>query len=380
MSSRYSIIIIWLCVTLLLGLGLIMVTSTSVWTLEGADYGMVKKQIIFALLGTGVAVTFSCIDYHKYRPYVWWFYGVSTFLLVLCYVPGIHKEINGEFRWIGVGGLSIQPSECAKIFMIMALAHWYSSHKDKVRTLYHGFLVPMAIFACTIGLIFMEKDMGTALALSVAGFCVMFAAGTRPFYLISSGLLGMAGFFWMVSSNANRWNRILAFADLEGNKLKYGLQQWRALLALSNGGTFGVGLGNSTEKHGYLPYAHTDFILGPLGEEMGIVGTLGVLLAFGAIAFFGIMIAVNIKDYFGRLWAIGIVFIIFWPAMLNIGVVTACLPNSGLPLPFISYGGTNLIFTLGAIGILTSIQRWSSTPEPSFVEPVGHKKSVDIRL
>lgn len=380
MSSRYSIIIIWLCVTLLLGLGLIMVTSTSVWTLEGADYGMVKKQIIFALLGIGVAVIFSCIDYHKYRPYVWWFYGVSTFLLTLCYVPGIHKEINGEFRWIGFGGFSIQPSECAKIFMIMALAHWYSSHKDKVRTLYHGFIVPMAIFACTIGLIFMEKDMGTALALSVAGFCVMFAAGTRPFYLISSGLLGMAGFFWMVSANANRWNRILAFVDLEGNKLKYGLQQWRALLALSNGGTFGVGLGNSTEKHGYLPYAHTDFILGPLGEEMGIVGTLGVLLAFGAITFFGIMIAVNIKDYFGRLWAIGIVFIIFWPAMLNIGVVTACLPNSGLPLPFISYGGTNLIFTLGAIGILTSIQRWSSTPEPSFVEPVGHKKSVDIRL
>lgn len=380
MSSRLCITIIWLAVVALLGIGLIMVTSTSVWTVEGADYGMLYKQILFAIVGIIGALIISCIDYRKFQPYVWWFYGIATFLLILCYVPGIHKGINGEYRWIGIGGFSIQPSECAKVFLIMALAHWYSEHKDKVRTLFHGFIVPMIIFGATIGLIFMEKDMGTALALGIAGFCLMFAAGTRPIYLAVSALVGAAGFFWMVSSNENRWNRILAFVDLEENKLKFGLQQWRALMALSNGGLQGVGLGNGAEKHGYLPYAHTDFIFAPLGEELGLYGTLGVLLAYGFIAFFGIMISLQIKDYFGRLCAIGIVFVIFWPAMLNIGVVTACLPNSGLPLPFISYGGTNLVFTLGAIGILTSIQRWSTVPEPPFVEPAGRKNTTNIRL
>lgn len=369
MSTRFSILIVWIAVIGLLGLGLVMVTSTSPWTPEGSDYGMLYKQGMFAIAGVLGALALAIIDYRRVRPYVWWIFGFAVLLLSLCYVPGIGKELNGEYRWIEIG-FRFQPSECAKIVIMLALAYWYTEHKDKIKSFFKGFVIPMAILGLPLGLIFFEKDMGTAAALGVAGFCVMFVAGTRPLYLAASALLAGSGFFYLVTSNQNRLNRIIAFIDLEAHKLGFGLQQWRALMALSNGGVEGVGLGNSAEKHGYLPYAHTDFIFAPLGEELGLYGTLGVLLAFCLIAIMGVMIALQTRDMFGRLLAIGIVFIIFWPAVLNIAVVTGCLPNTGLPLPFISYGGTNLVFTLAAIGILTSIQRWSTTPVQPFVEPV----------
>ncbi len=378
MSSRFCIILIWIAVAALLGVGLIMVTSTSVWTLEGSDYNMLRKQSLFAGVGLVGALCISCIDYNKIRPYIWWILGFTILLLLLCYVPGIRKGINGEYRWIGVGGLRFQPSECAKIVMIMVLAHWYAEHKEENASLIKGFILPALLFGFPLALILFEKDMGTAIALGVAGFCVMFAAGAKLLYLGLSALAGAGGFFLMVTSNENRLNRIKAFLDLEENRLGFGLQQWRGLMALSNGGMGGVGLGNGAEKHGYLPYAHTDFIFAPLGEELGMYGTMSVLLAFGLIVLLGIILALQIKDFFGRLLAIGIVFIIFWPAMLNIGVVTACLPNSGLPLPFISYGGTNLIFTLGAIGLLTSIQRWSVAPAVPVKEPVKRRNAEDL--
>jgi cell division protein FtsW len=318
--------------------------------------------------GLVLALILSCVDYRKYSKWVWWIYGISCFLLALCYVPGIGRQINGESRWINVG-LQFQPSECAKICVMMVLARYYALYNMQAKSLFRGFIIPGLIFALPIGLILFEKDMGTAAALAVAGVCVMFVSGCNLAYLGGIFCLGAVGLAMVVQNSANRMERIQAWMDLETYKLGAGLQQYRAQIALGRGGFEGVGLGNSAEKHGFLPFSHTDFIFAPLGEEFGFIGTFSVLLAFLLMLFGGIMMAVNTRDRFGRIWAIGILMMIFMPAMLNIAVVTAALPNSGLPLPFISFGGTNLVFTLGAIGILTSIQRYS--------DPLGSELDID---
>lgn len=383
MSSRLPIFIVWISVIALLGLGLIMVASTSLWTVEGENYALLYKQGIYAVLGIIGALVLSQIDYRKIRPYIWWIYGFSLILLALCYVPGIAVKLNGEYRWINLG-FRFQPSECSKLILILALANWYTEHKGTAKSFLKGFVAPMVILCTPLVLIFFEKDMGTAVALGVAGFCMLYIAGTRASLLGLSAVFASAVLFYVVTSNENRFKRVIAFTDLYTYREEAGHQQFRALIALSNGEVFGVGLGNGAEKHGYLPYAHTDFIFAPLGEEFGLIGTLGVLIGFTLITIMGIMIALQTKDLFGRLTAIGIVAIIFWPAVLNIAVVSGSLPNTGLPLPFISSGGSNLVFTLAAIGVLTSIQRWSSEPEKPYIDPLLRRNleenSNNIRL
>ena len=377
MSSRFGVLLLWFVVTGLLALGLTMVTSTSVWSMdkEGATYGLLTKQIYFGIAGVIVAIILSFLDYRKLRPYLLFIFIATVLVLALCFVPGIGKELNGERRWIGVGGLSFQPSECAKITIILCLSAWFARYKRECRTFWKGFIFPGIICALPLGLIFFEKDMGTAVALGATCGIIFYLGGTRLRYLIFSGLLALAGLGYAVFSDPNRTARMLSFQDLEATKERFGAQQWRALLAMSNGGIEGVGLGNSTEKHGYLPYAHTDFIFAPIGEELGLYGTLGVLVAYFLVVFSGMLIASQVKDTFGRLIVFGLVFAIFSPAMLNIAVVTSCLPNSGLPLPFISCGGTNLFFALLSVGIITSVQRWSHSGDDHLTTIFKTKKA-----
>lgn len=380
MSTKLSIIFVWVTVILLLVMGLVMVASTGVWTeADDEQYTMLYRQSMFAGLGLVGALVLARIDYRWFRQYAWWILGAACFLLVLCYVPGIGREINGERRWIQLG-IQFQPSECAKLCMVMALAHWYAVYREDAGKLVRGFMMPGVVFGIPLLLIFFEKDMGTACALGVAGMCIMYVAGSNMFLLGGSILAGFGGLCAIVMTNANRMERILAWKDLYAYRLGAGLQQFRAEMAMERGGVFGVGLGNSAEKHGTLPFAHTDFIYAPLGEEFGLIGSLGVLLCFSLFAFFGVSIAMQTKDYYGRLLAVGIVGIVFCPAILNIAVVTALLPNSGLPLPFISFGGTNLVFTLAAIGMLTSIQRHASAPPPQYEFKRRDERSVDLRL
>lgn len=368
MSSKISIVLVWVCVISLLAIGLVMVASTSVWSSEAlADdpYLMLRKQVLFSVAGLAAAFLVSCVDYRKFERWVYWgFWGVC-FLLLLCFVPGIGREINGERRWIDLG-MQFQPSEIAKICMMGFLAHWYARYREYSRKLVKGFVFPGMIFAIPLALIFFEKDMGTASALAVAGACVMFAAGANLWALGGSAIGAFAALCVVVQESGNRMERIAAWMDLEAHRLGAGLQQFQAWLALSHGGWTGQGLGESTVKHGTLPFAHTDFIFAPLGEEFGFVGTMTVLLLFSFFAFGGIFVALQTRDIFGRLLAVGIVAMVFCPAMLNIAVVTSALPNSGLPLPFISFGGTNLVFTLISIGVLTSIQRFSTVAPLQF--------------
>ncbi|MBT9448492.1 FtsW/RodA/SpoVE family cell cycle protein [Akkermansia glycaniphila] len=363
MTSKISIILVWSSVIILLTIGLMMVASTGVWTeADGQKYELLTNQVKFALLGLAGAVALSCMDYRIFRRFIKWIWLSSVVLLVFCFLPGIGYEINGEYRWVRFGSFQFQPSECAKICLMMTLAHWYATNKEQARTIFKGFILPGLLFGVPLLLILVEKDMGTAASLAVAGFGVMYVAGVRWWLILGSLVAGAFVLYATTTSSPNRMLRIYAWEHPEKYSLGAGRQQWLSMLAFSHGGIKGAGLGEGVQKHGNLPFAHTDFIFAEIGEELGFVGAMGVVLLFSLLAFGGIAVALQTRDPFGRLLAVGIVAIIFWPAMLNVYVVTSLVPNSGLPLPFTSCGGTSLVFTLGAIGILTSIQRFSELP------------------
>lgn len=367
MSSRLSIICIWFCFTILLVLGVVMVASTglSAPPVNGVEQDYLGKQCGFALLGLGVALCASRVDYHKLRPYVRLIWCTCTALLICCYLPVIGKTLNGESRWISLGFM-FQPSEMAKICLMLSLADWYTTRREMAGTFVKGFFLPGLLFGVPLLLILFEKDMGTAAALGMSGFCMMYVAGARSWLLLLALLVGALALYMMATGSANRMERIEAWMDPQAFSQGSGRQQWISILAFARGGATGVGLGDGIEKYGNLPFAHTDFIFAEIGEEWGFVGTVGVLLLFTLMTLAGVVLALQTQDTFGRLLATGLVCTIFWPAALNMMVVTSLLPNSGLPLPFISYGGTNLVFTIAAIGLLTSIQRYSKQASKNY--------------
>lgn len=370
MSTRLSIICIWFCFILLLILGIVMVASTglSAPVPQGSSGSQfVMKQSGFAILGLTCALIAGRVDYHILRHWIKWAWWICVILLIGCYVPGIGMNINGESRWLNLGFLTFQPSELAKICLMLTMAHWYTTHREMAGTFWKGFIIPGGIlFGIPLVLILMEKDMGTSAALAMSGFCVMYVAGTRWWLLLIAILMGALMLYMMTTSSPNRMIRIDAWLDPQAYSQGAGRQQWIAMLAFARGGISGVGLGDGIEKYGNLPFAHTDFIYAEIGEEWGFIGTLGVLLLYTIMTLSGIVMALQTQDTFGRLFAVGLVCTIFWPAALNMMVVTCLLPNSGLPLPFISYGGTNLVFTILAIGLLTSIQRHTPVIKPNY--------------
>lgn len=360
MSARLSIICIWFCFIILLVLGIMMVASTGLCAYVpngGSPAQFLVKQCVFSFFGLVLALAISAVNYQKIRPWVRTMWVVCVVMLICCYLPYVGMTINGEQRWVNLGLFSFQPSEVAKICLMISLADWYTTHREMPGTFWKGFVFPGMLFGIPLALILFEKDMGTAAALAVSGACVMYVAGVRHWLLFTAVLVGALLMFDMATGNENRLERIFAWFDPRAFSQGVGRQQWIAILAFARGGVTGVGLGNGVEKFGNLPFAHTDFIYAEIGEEWGLVGSLGVLLLFTLLTLSGIVLALQTHETFGRLLATGLVCTIFWPAVLNMAVVTSLLPNSGLPLPFISYGGTNLVFTIASIGLLTSIQR-----------------------
>ena len=375
--GRKNAIFLCLAVMALVTLGLVMLASTSVWNKDVDGYSLVKKQAVFIALGLIGAVVISNVDYRKLRAFWIPALVISTTLLVLCYVPGIGHKVNGATRWIKIPGVpQFQPSELAKIFVIMSLAAWYSHYQTEGRKFFKGFVSPSILLGVPVVLIFFEKDMGTAMALGCSGGMVMFAAGVRMPYIITAFTITVGSAWLVILKNPERMGRINALFDLESDKYRQGdgYQQLNGIYAFINGGVNGTGLGNGVGKHGSLPMAHTDFIFPAIGEELGLWATLGSVFCFVVIMVYGMAIAMHAKDIFGRLLAVGLTCIIVVPAMVNIGVCTAVLPNTGLPLPFISYGGTNILFTLFAVGVLLSIHRQAAFISRAEVPVITQKK------
>ena len=379
--GRQSAIFLCVSVAALVAIGLVMLASTSVWV-ETADqqYFHVKRQVAWTGVGLLTACLLAWMDYRVLRRFWFPILIVVCVLLALCYVPGVGVWRNGETRWINLPVLGqFQPSEVAKLGIIVAVSAWFAQYQAESGCFWRGFIIPGLLLAVPTGLIFFEKDMGTAAAVGAAGFALMFVAGTRWWWLLISAAGAVSGLTYMVMEDPNRFARIMAFMNLEETRLGAGLQQFRAMLAFGSGGLTGLGLGNGAEKHGYLPFAHTDFIFSMIGEELGLVATLGVVFCFVMITIAGLSISLHANDHFGRLLGVGLTAMIVIPAIMNIGVTTAVFPNTGLPLPFVSYGGSNLVFTLAAVGLLVSLHRRARFAELAEM-PVIKERKLALKL
>ena len=361
--TRHCSTILCAAVAALVALGLIMLTSTGAWV-KGveAPYHFLTRQTLFVVTGLIAAILAARLPVEKFRRLAPWMFVVACVLLILCFVPGVRVEIFGSKRWIQVPGLpQFQPSELAKIVLVVCLSAWFARWQTEVHTFWRGFVIPGMIAGVPIVLIACETDVGTALSLSVAVGAILFCVGTRLIYAVPTAVAVISAAAWYIYQDENRWGRIVAWRDLDNpiHQLDRGMQQWRALLALGNGGPWGVGLGNGVEKFGTLTFAHIDFIFPVVGEELGLPVTLGVVLCYVLIAVAGCGIALQANSVFNRCLALGLTCVIVVPAIQNIAVTTAMLPNDGLPLPFVSYGGTSLVFSLAAVGILVGIHRQS---------------------
>lgn len=364
---RNSVFLLVLAVIGLIGLGLVMLSSTAGYAREsgGNAATLLQKQIVWLIIGATFCIAASVLDYARWRQTWWLWFGLAAVLLILCYLPPIGHEVNGSSRWLRIGGVSLQPSELGKLALVIALAWWFSAPRresedgpavPREHTFVHGFALPLLGAGVLIGLIACEVDMGTTALLGATTFVLMFVAGVRWRYLAPTALLGIAALSFAVTRSSEHKGRLLAFLWPEKFPADW-YQQEQGLIALGSGGFGGLGLGFGRQKMSFLPFAHTDFILPVVGEELGVIATLTVVLAFVVILLSGSVIAVRARDRFGMLLGFGIVLLLAMQAAINIGVTTGVMPNKGMPLPFISYGGSNLVFCLVCIGILISIWR-----------------------
>lgn len=359
---RKSVYLLVAAIAILVVVGCVMLWSTSAFARDASDpTTFIKRQFIWLGVGMAACVFTANLDYHFWQK-TWriWF-GVSLVLLALCFAPHIGKEVGGSKRWLNLGIASFQPSELAKLATIAALAWWYSRQEIDPESFWKGFVLPGLLAAVPLCLIAPEVDMGCTALIGATTLGVMFVAGVRLAYLLPVIGGGLTALFWVATHLEQRLARLLAFLDLEKHRLGAGLQQYQALIAFGSGGVDGLGLGNSRQKQAYLPEAHTDFIFSIIGEELGLRCTLLIVFCYIVIIMCGVLISMNARDRFGMLLGFGLVLVIALQAAVNIGVNTALLPNKGLPLPFVSYGGSNLAFCLMAVGILINIYRLGLT-------------------
>lgn len=360
-------------VLVLLSLGIVMLASTS--SVKGTasfddPHYFLKRQLVWLFISLVVGVALTRFDYHWWQKLSVPLAVISVVLLVLVFVPGVGSKVGGSHRWLRVGPLSLQPSEFAKFSVIILLASWMAGIGRRSRNFKEGLLFPVMGLGVVLGLLIIEPDFGTALLVGIVGMIIMFAGGTRLGYLLITGTLGACGFILAIMRDPVRMIRILAFLMPEKYPEKaYHLAQSK--IAFIKGGLFGVGLGNSMQKQFYLPETHTDFILAIIGEELGFLATCLVVVLFLGLLVCGMIISFSAPDPFGKLLGFGIIMMTTLQAVINVGVVTGCLPTKGLPLPFISYGGSSLIMSVAGVCVLLNIARHC---DKSYVD--SHTRSI----
>jgi cell division protein FtsW len=348
---------------LLLGLAMIFSASfVSSLNNEVSPFSVVRKQALWAVIGVVAFIAFSRIDYRKLKG--WGYIGivVVALLLLAVMIPGLGTTVGGSSRWLTFGPFSLQPSELAKIALILFIADVFSRKKPgAVKQLSHTILPVIPVLGLLALLIMAQPDMGTTMLIGSIGFGMLFLSGAPLRYLTVMGGLGASIAAFGALAEPYRRERVLAFMNPWSDPLNTGYQTIQSLMAMGSGGFFGVGLGASRQKWLYVPNAHTDFIYAIIGEEMGLLGTLTVLGMFAFLAYLGIRIARHAPDRFGMYIATGVTIWISVQALVNMGAVTASLPITGVPLPLVSFGGSSLVVTLIGVGILTNIARQSRT-------------------
>jgi len=342
-----------------------MIYSTSsiyAWERYKDGFFFLKRHFIFLVIGAILTFLAMSIDYRTLRRWAMPLLISSLFLLILVLIPGIGREVSGANRWFRFKFISFQPSELANIAVIVYIADFIARKENQIRTFLKGFLPPMLILGFTVLLILMQPDLGTSLALGMVVFIMLFVAGVRLSYLLSVVLVSLPLLAILIFSVPYRRMRIMAFLNPWLDPKGSGFQIIQSQIALGSGGIFGLGLGQSKQKLFYLPAAHTDFIFSIIGEELGLLGTLGVVILFMILIYQGFKVIKNASGKFGYFLSLGLVLIISFKAIINIGVSCGLLPTKGLPLPFISYGGSSLIFDMVSVGILMNIARTGEYP------------------
>jgi cell division protein FtsW len=372
---RKSAYVLFLAVLGLLVIGIVMLFSTSAFARDshGDVYFFIKRQAIWVGIGLVICTFAALIDYHFWQRTWWLWFALALIALTLCYVPHFGMRINGSRRWVGTGHFTFQPSEIGKLATIFFLAAWFSRYEQAGKSLLHGFILPLAIISVLAALVLSEVDLGTTALLGATALVVMFVAGANPLWLGILSFAGLGAILLLATQMSERMGRLSAFLHPQRFKDNAGLQQMQALIAWGSGGVDGLGLGNGRQKMLYLPYAHTDFIFPIIGEELGLRFSLLVVILFAVIIICGIIIALHAKDRFGLLLGCGVVSLLALQAAVNIGVATSLLPNKGLPLPFISYGGSNLVACLFGVGLLLNIYR------QGILDPL-HKRHTVIQV
>ncbi len=353
--------IILVCVLGLSILGLTVLFSASV-SLKIDPYFYLTKQLIWFVLAAVACFAVSRLDLEDARRHVWVFAAVCLVGLALVLLPGIGIEVKGSRRWLGFGPARLQISEFAKLAMIFGLAHYLALNQTRIHEFVRGFMAPLAWISLFAGLVLLEPDFGTAALTFAIGVTLLFLAGGRLRYLLSA-FLGAAGVLTLaVLHNPNRLARFTAFLDVEGNKSGGTYQLWQAILAFAAGGVDGVGLGQGRQQNSFLPEVHTDFIFAVIGEELGLVFTIGVVVLFAVIFAVGLLHLRKAPNLFQFLLVAGSLLLISLQALVNLGVVTGCLPTKGMSLPFISAGGSNLLLMGILVGIFLNTQRAWTRP------------------
>ncbi|MGB2601929.1 MAG: putative lipid II flippase FtsW [Candidatus Omnitrophota bacterium] len=358
MNKDAKIVFLTMCVLLMLGVVMIY-SSSAVYAYGEYDDSMffVKKHLIYLATGLAAAVLCMILPAGRIQDSARWVLFVAMILLVAVLVPGIGRQIGGARRWMRFFGFGFQPSEVAKFALIIYLADFTARRRYLMQDLKYGFLPPLFVTGLVGGLVLLEPDMGTSVAILFIGFIMMFVSGARLRHLVFITSCALPVLALAVICEPYRVRRVLAFCNPWKDAKGSGFQLIQSFIALGSGGILGVGLGGSKQKLFYLPESHTDFIFSIIGEELGFLGAASVLMLFAAIIWFLLRLALKIKDQFASRVVLGITVMIAFEVIVNIGVSTGMFPTKGLPLPFISYGGSSLVCHLAAMGIVFNMAR-----------------------
>jgi cell division protein FtsW len=348
-------------VLILVTLGILILASASSTERDDAGY-FVKRQLMWLAFAFFTAAIAARFDYRHYKKLSVPLALVSVFSLILVRIPGIGTNVNGSWRWLKLGPLTIQPSEISKLAVIMLFAWWIARNQRRIDELKRGILIPFAMLGTFALLLVVEPDFGTTMLVSSVAVGMMFLGGVSIAPLLLTGLLGLLAVLIMIFQNPERMSRILAFLDPQKYEQDKAWQLINSLRAFAGGEIAGVGFGNSMQKYDYLPEAHTDFIFPIIGEELGLIASLIVVFMYVVLFVLGLRIAFNARDDFGRFVAFGITLMITMQALINFAVVTGCVPTKGLALPFISYGGSSLVVSGAMVGILINIAHTGCRP------------------
>lgn len=357
-SARNADRMLIITTLLLVASGAVMVYSTSfVVAMKkfGDEYFFVKKHVAFALIGLVLFVVFSRIPYHVYKKLTYPILIVSVILLACLFVPGVGHKVGGATRWLRIAGIGFQPSEIAKLAVIIFMAYSLEAKRDVIKSFSLGFLPNILMPGIVIVMIMIQPDFGSAVTLSMLVFILCFVAGVSLLHLGGIVAMVVPALYLVVSNFGYMTQRVMTFLDPWKDPYGAGFQIIQSFLAFGSGGIWGLGLGEGRQKLFYLPEAHTDFIFSVIGEELGLIGVGGVILLYALFFISGVRVAMRAKDLFGTYLALGLTLMITLQAMINMSVVMGILPSKGLPLPLISYGGSSLLVSLAAVGIILNV-------------------------